>query len=220
MLSILPLNQQRKDEAYINVLNKVADKFMLDGTLTDDEYQRIESYVSSLGICIYDIPSQYKNEALVRIGQAVVLKDLQKGVFPHITLTVPVILSRGEQVIWVYDNVSMYQEKTLREYVGGSRGVSIRIFKGVSYRIGSFKGHPVEKSNMESIGTGALVITNKHFFFHCATTTIKIPFSKLVGVIPYFDGIEVHTETKVKRAVFHGFDSWFVMNVLNQVNNI
>lgn len=219
VLSVLPLNQQRKDEAYINVLNKAADKFMLDGTLTEDEYQRMESYTSLLGISIYDILSKYKNETLARIGQAVVLKDLQKGLFPHIALTVPVILGKGERTIWVYDNVSMYQEKILREYVGGSRGVSIRIFKGVSYRIGSFKGRPVEKSNMEHIGTGTLIITNKHFFFHCATTTIKIPFSKLIGVIPYSDGIEIHTETKVKRAVFQGFDAWFIMNVLNQVNN-
>jgi len=74
---------------------------------------------------------------------------------------------------------------------------------------------------MEKIGVGSLVITNKHFFFHCPTASVKIPYSKLVGVTPYSDGLEVHKEeAKPKRTVFQGFDAWFVMNVLNLVNNI
>ncbi len=121
----------------------------------------------------------------------------------------------------VYDNVTMFQEKIVREYQGGSRGMSYRICKGVTYRTGSFKGRPVERSSMDKVGVGSLVITNKHFFFHCPTASVKIPYSKLVGVTPYSDGLEVHKEeAKPKRTVFQGFDAWFAMNVLNQVNNV
>lgn len=219
--SVLPLSQQQKDEAYYNVLNKAADKFMTDGWLSDSERQLIESYTSSLGIALNCLPAKYQNESLARIGQAIVLKDLQQGLLPKLPLTVPVMLGRGECALWVYDNVTMYQEKITREYVGGSRGMSYRICKGLTYRTGSFKGHPVERSHMDMVGVGSLVVTNKNFFFHCPTASVKIPYSKLVGVTPYSDGLEVHKEeAKPKRTVFQGFDAWFVMNVLNLVNNL
>lgn len=218
--SVLPLSQQKRDEAYYNVLNKAADKFMIDGYLTDSEQRQIESYASSLGIALNALPAQYRSESLARIGQAIVLNDLQKGTLPQRPLSVPVMLTKGEVPLWTYDGVTMLQEKITREYVGGSRGMSYRICKGLTYRTGSFKGHPVERSHMETIGYGQLVITNKNLFFHCPTASVKIPYSKLVGVTPYSDGLEVHKEeAKPKRTVFQGFDAWFVMNVLNLVNS-
>ena len=219
--SVLPLSQQKKDEAYYNVLNKAADKFMADGWLADNEQRLIESYTSSLGIALNSLPMQYQSENLVRIEQVILLKDLQRGRLPQKPLTVPVMLGRGECALWVYDNVTMFQEKIMREYVGGSRGMSFRICKGVTYRTGSFKGQPVERSHMDKVGVGSLVVTNKHFFFHCPTASAKIPYSKIIGVTPYSDGLEVHKdEVKPKRTVLQGFDPWFVMNVLNLVNKI
>lgn len=74
---------------------------------------------------------------------------------------------------------------------------------------------------MEKVGVGSLVITNKHFFFHCPTASSKIPFTKIIGVSPYSDGLEVHKEeAKPKRTVFQGFDPWFVMNVISQLSNL
>lgn len=219
--SVLPLSQQQKDKAYYNVLNKAADKFMTDGWLSDSERQLIESYTSSLGIALNCLPAKYQNESVARISQAIVLKDLQQGILPKQPLTVPVMLGHGECTLWVFDKVTMYQEKITREYVGGSRGMSYRICKGLTYRTGSFKGHPVERSHMDMVGVGSLVVTNKNFFFHCPTASVRIPYSKLVGVTPYSDGLEVHKEeAKPKRTVFQGFDAWFVMNVLNLTNNV
>lgn len=221
VISVLPLSQQKKNEAYYNVLNKAADKFITDGWLTDNDQQLIESYTTSLGIALNCLPIQYQSESLARIGQTIVLKNLQRGILPKNPLTVPVMLGRGECVLWVYDNVTMFQEKITREYVGGSRGMSFRICKGVTYRTGSFKGHPVERSHMDKIGVGSFAVTNKHFFFHCPTASVKIPYSKLIGVTPYSDGLEVHKEeAKPKRTVFQGFDAWFVMNVISQLPNL
>lgn len=217
--SVLPLSQQKKKEAYYTVLNKAADKFMVDGWLDDNEQQMIESYTSSLGIALNCLPIQYQSESLTRIVQVIVLKDLQRGVLPQKPLAVPVMLGRGECALWVYDNVTMFQEKITREYIGRSRGMSFRICKGLTYRTGSFKGHPVERSHMDMVGVGSLIITNKHFFFHCPTASAKIPYSKIIGVTPYSDGLEVHKdEARSKRTVFQGFDPWFVMNILNLIN--
>lgn len=218
--SVLPLSPQKKIEAYLNVLNKAADKFMADGNLSDHEQNQIILYTSSFGIDINCIPLEFQNEALMRIGQAIILKDLQKGIFPQQLLTVPIILGKGEVPLWTYQNVTMFQEKITREYKGGNHGLSFRLIKGVTYRTGSFKGKPIEKSSMEIIGVGELVVTNKHLFFHCPTYSVKIPYSKLIGITPYSDGIEVHKEeAKPKRIAFQGFDAWFIVNAMNTLNN-
>ena len=49
-------------------------------------------------------------------------------------------------------------------------------------------------------------------------SSIEYYAKKLIGMTPYSDGIELHQEgAKVKRLVFQGFDSWFMMNVLSLV---
>ena len=220
VLSVIPLSQHQIDDVYYRVLNKAADNFLKDGFLSDQERTQIETYTAAIGISLNTLPSYLQNGGLARIAQAMILKDLQNGIYPQNALSVPVMLTKGEHVIWVYDGVTMLQEKITREYVGGSRGMSYRICKGLTYRIGSFKGHPVERSSMENIGTGEFFITDKNFFFHCPTASIKIPYKKIAGLTPYSDGLEIHKdEAKPKRMVFQGFDAWFVMNVLNLVNS-
>ena len=219
--TVCPLNYEQKNEVYMSVLNKAASKFMQNGYMTDSEEQMINTYSSYLGLSLNNLPTQYGNTDLEKVAQAIVLKDLEKGILPQKTISVPVLLGRGECALWVYHNVTMFQEKVQREYRGRSGGFSFRICKGVTYRTGQFKGKPVENSYMDKIGIGSLVVTNKHIYFHCPTASVKVPYSKLVGVEPYSDGIELHKEeAKPKRMVFQGFDSWFIVNVLSHIDNI
>lgn len=221
VINICPLTIEQKNEVYMSVLNKAAAKFMQDGYMTDSEEQMINAYSSYLGISLNNLPTQYGNTDLEKIGQTIVLKNLEKGILPQKPISVPVLLGRGECALWVYHNVTMFQEKIQREYRGRSGGFSFRICKGVTYRTGQFKGRPVENSYMDKIGIGSLVVTNKHIYFHCPTASVKVPYSKLVGVEPYSDGIELHKEeAKPKRMVFQGFDSWFIVNVLSHIDNI
>lgn len=220
VMNVIPLNSTQRDEVYMTVLNKAASNFMKNGFMTDSEEQLINTYTNYLGLSISDLPSSFANTDLEKISQAMVLKDLEKGILPQKKTSVPVLLSRGESPLWVYHNVIMNQEKIQREYRGRSGGFSFRVCKGVTYRTGQFKGRPVETSYMDRIGNGSLVVTNKNLYFHCDTSSVKIPIAKLVGVTPYSDGIELHKdEAKPKRIVFQGFDSWFIMNVLSIVSD-
>lgn len=217
---ILPISSKTETEAYYSVLNKAASKFMVDGMLTSNEEQLITTYANSVGLNLNNLPPQFNTGDLAKIGQAIILRNLQQGIVPKNPISVPVMLTKGEVTLWVYDNVTMHQEKIQRETRGRHSGYSFRVCKGITYRTGQFNGKPIERSYLDKIGVGSLVITTKHLFFHCPTTSIKIPYSKLVGVTPYSDGLEVHKEeAKPKRTVFQGFDPWFVLNVLNNVNN-
>ena len=113
----------------------------------------------------------------------------------------------------------MWQEKIKKEFVGGHSGFTFRIVKGVNYRTGSFKGHPVEHSYMDNAGTGTLYITNKHIIFHSSEKSVKIPYKKIIGLNPYQDGMGVQQDgAKAKKLVFQGFDCSFVMNVMSFIS--
>lgn len=74
---------------------------------------------------------------------------------------------------------------------------------------------------MEFNGRGSLYITNKNLIFHSQQKGLKIPFSKIIGIATYSDGIEVHKDGKKEtRLTMQGFDPWFLLNVLSHINSL
>lgn len=221
VLKRFPMAQSQIDDAYWHVLDRAATNFLADDNLSDHEQQKIQDYVHALSLSLNNIPAQYQAGDISKISQVALLKALQQGVVPTTNFSAPIILGKKETVLWAYNGVNLYQEKITREYVGRSGGFSFKVMKGVYYRTGRMKGHPVERSSMELQGHGTLYVTNKNLIFYSQTKGIKIPFNKIVGITPYSDGIEVHKDgANVKRITMQGFDPWFLMNVLSHISNI
>lgn len=216
--SVLPLNANDEKEAYMYVLNKAAENFLKDGFLSDKEETLIKSYSSSFSLSLENLPDNYKDTDLAKLGQAIVLKNFAKGIFPSTFVQLPILLLKNESLLWTYNNVTFYQEKVEKEFVRNNGGFSFKVCKGVYYHTGQSKGHPIEHSYMEKVAVGDLYITNQNFIFFSSEKGVKIPFKKLIGITPYSDGIEVLKDGASKRIVFQGFDSWFVVNLLSMVN--
>lgn len=213
---LLPMSVEQKERAGLAILDKAANKFLSDGLISQQEQNQLDQFSHSLNLPTSNLPATYRGSSIEKIEQAAILRQLQNGQMPVTrTLNYPIMLTQGEYAIWAYDNVTMYQEKIVREWVNRRHGTSYRIMKGVYYHTGGSKGHPVEHSEMENLGKGALILTNKNIIFHSPTRTFKIPYKKLNGCTPYSDGIEIHQDSaKAQRQVFQGFDSWFMMNLL------
>lgn len=219
VLSRLPMAPSDVNDAYLYVLNKAAANFTKNGCISDTNQQKIDDYVQLLNLPMNNLPAQYQGGDIAKLTQMTILKNLQRGIIPQQTFNAPIMLGRGESVIWCYHGVTMYQEKTEKHYQGRRQGVSFRIMKGVTYHTGGTNVKPIEHTYMENKGVGTLYITNKHIIYQGDTAAQKIPYTKLIGVTPYSDGIEVHREgANAKRLTFQGFDSWFFMNVLNSIN--
>lgn len=217
--SVLPLSKSMQYNTNLYMLNQATQNYLKDGLFTDDEEQRINEFVNVLGISLNNLPAKYQNSDISRIGQASMLKQLQRGVLPQTNIVAPILLGKDEVVLWCYDGVTMWQEKVKREMVGSHSGFSFRVMKGVTYRTGGFKGHPVEHSYMDNAGTGSLYITNKHIIFHSSLRSTKIPYKKIIGLNPYQDGMGVQQDgASSKRLVFQGFDCSFVMNVMSFIS--
>lgn len=221
VLGKFPMTQSNIEDAYYYVLNKAATNFLKNGIITDQEQQKIDEYVNYLSLPINNLPAKYQDTDISKIGQVAIIKSIQRGVVPRNQIAVPIILGKNESVLWSYNGVTMYEEKITKEWVGRSGGFSIRIIKGVYYRTGQMKGRPVEHSSMVQLGIGSLYVTNKNLIFNSPTKGVKIPYTKIVGVTPYSDGIEIQRDgANAKRLTVQGFDPWFIMNLLSQVSNL
>jgi len=221
IIQTLPLSYNQQQDTYLYMLNQAGKNFLKDGLMSDAEQQKIDEYINTLGIQINQLPAKYQDSEISKLGQASILKDIQKGIIPNMGLSAPIILEKRETVLWTYNGVSLYQEKITKEWVGHRQGMSFRVMKGVYYHIGGSKGHPIEHSSMELQGTGTLFITNKNLIFYSQSKSLKMSFNKIVGITPYSDGIEVHKNgANAKRIAIQGFDPWFLMNMLALVSNL
>lgn len=217
---VLPISSSMKENAGLTALQKAAHKYLSDGLITDGEQAKLDEFSSVLSLPVNNLPVAFRGTDIEKVQQASILRQIQRGQMPTpMNVSIPIMLSAGEYIIWEYPNVTMYQEKIIKEWVGRSSGWSYRVMKGVYYRTGSSKGHPVEHSTMEPTGIGSLILTNKNIIFCSSAKSAKIPYKKLIGITPYSDGIELLKDgANAKRQVFQGFDSWFMMNLLSSIN--
>ena len=129
----------------------------------------------------------------------------------------PVVLTKAEKVIWMYPNVECLEDKKRTRYVGGSQGVSVRIVKGVSYRVGNHRGEKVQEEYTQSIGYGDLYVTTKNVIF-CGDKPIKIPLAKILSLKEYSNGTGVIKDgANPKQYTFLGITPYIISNTLSLV---
>ena len=117
-------------------------------------------------------------------------------------IDVDVILKKQEEA-YFDTQVIFYEERTKRIYQGGSAGTSIRVARGVSFRIGANKGNAVSEDYMKEIDTGEFIITNKRIVFVGENKSWNIPLTKLMRIQEItIDGhptLSFSTETASKK---------------------
>ena len=73
-------------------------------------------------------------------------------------------------------------------HTGGHGGVSIRVAKGMSYRIGQSQSTAI-RGNVQEKTSGILTVTNKRIIFSANKGAFDKPISSLSSITPYKDGI-------------------------------
>jgi hypothetical protein len=91
-------------------------------------------------------------------------------------------------------SVEYFEMRKVSDF-GGAR---IRLFKGVSIGGGSAKS----RDELTKVDEGYLTIGNGNVTFGGSSTTIQIPFNKIIRLQPYTDGIGVYKEGRQKEYRF------------------
>lgn len=202
------------NKMFISLLEERIYKCLEDGVIDDEEEDEISDFIELSTLS--GTTSLYDSASYQKFVQSLVLRDIQEGkTIERIRIdNLPLLLGKKENVLWVFKNVEGYEEKTGHRYTGGSNGVSMRICKGVYYRVGASKGHSVSYQYQNPLGRGVFVVTNKNLYF-LGAKQVKLGISKILSFEPYSDGIVlVKDGANPKPYTFVGFDSWFVVNAM------
>lgn len=199
------------------VLDKRAVEYLEDDIIDNREEEEIQFYLEHS--LLKDTEELYNSNAYQKMVQSAILRDIQEGktVDRMQVEGLPVLLGKNEQLLWVFKGIDGYEEKTGSQFHSGSRGVGIKICKGVYYRVGASKGYSTEYQYMKELGNGILVVTTKNIIF-IAGKQVKIGIPKILSMEPYSDGIKIVKDgANPKPYTFLGLDPWFVVNAINRL---
>lgn len=208
--------QLTPDELRSKILAGLAislDVALVDLNLSQTEVQRLDAVVDAFGLdaTAYD-------EAGIRdkLVKALVLKDLSEGrpsTRVQLSTPLPIALKRGETIQWMFNGVTLREPRTNYHYEGGSHGVSIRLMKGVSYRVGSHRGQRVQTTHIATVGSGDLAVSNNAVYFMGGTNSKKVTLSGIVSVDAFDDGV-ILTPSRGKQQIYLMPEPMFAANVI------
>ena len=214
--SLVPSSE--RNALLISAWEASVDKFLEDGVLDEAEEKRLVEFKNHFAFSQSDLD---KNGALTKTAKAAVLREVLNGVIPQrvsVDGNIPINFQKGEQIVWAFPNSKYLEDKTKRQYVGGSQGVSLRIMKGVYYRVGAFKGHAVESTERVHIDTGWIVVTSKHIYFAGPAKSLRVQYSKIISFLPFSDGFGILRDTATaKPQIFITGDGWFSYNLVTNL---
>jgi hypothetical protein len=195
-LALLPEDlQQIRPQAYDRALNAVT----IDGTVSAEgqtKVERIEQFLK--------IPGNEIADSKRRLGRARVLSEIRDGHVPNINVQ-NLILQKGEQAHWAESSAILEERVVAKHYEGRSQGISVRIAKGVTYRVGAQRGQLITDKAILPVSSGYLVVTSKRLIFQGDKKSFNIRLDKLLDCHFFSDGVRVTDDKGKPRTV--RFDS-------------
>lgn len=195
------LKKQDKPSA-LEIYSNIYNRFEADKELDGAEINTLQIVQDTFGLTDEDI--RYNERVRPYIYAYAIKKE---GRLPSVDFKIvggDIILKKGE-VVHFADKAVLKELKTINlGYEGGSQGVSIRIAKGISYRVGSHRGHIIKEDRFVETSHGNLIITNQRLFLYPfpGNMPLSIPLTKILSYHCYKNGVEVYKEGREKGYFF------------------
>lgn len=179
----------------------------------DEEPQQALDTIDSALLHLHDLVEQLglRKEVMVwdtiqTLLRAVAEGYLERGEqpdprFQEFFPDMPFLFQKDETFYYGVSGVSIYEQRTQTHYQSGSRGVSIRLMKGVYYHTGGSRGHRYSTEEQVLLSVGDIVVTSKHVMYSVDGRSTRIPLRKLVSVNWMGDSIELVKEAARPRPV-------------------
>lgn len=209
------ISDQDVKPIFVSIWENTAEAFLDDSIITTDEERVLHDLQKATGIDLGFSP------IFSRVVQAAALREVMEGRIPtqfRIDIPLPFNLQKGERPVWYYKNSDYVEDKVRRHYEGRSQGISVRVAKGVYYRVGAFKGRPVDTTERVRVDSGLFLVTDKHLYFAGPKKSLRIPYAKIVSFEPFENGIGIHRDAVTATAqMFTVADGWFVYNLVTNI---
>lgn len=196
---------------------KAAKVIWADGIVSDSEAEQLKRIQQLLMV-----PDAEIGEIKASISRIQMINQIQNGILPSIQPS-GLILLKGEIAYWE-EPAKLLEEKVVkRGYVGGSQGVSFRVAKGITYRVGASKGQLISETAVVPTATGKLVITNKRVVFIGDRKSLNIKLDLILNLEMYTDGMNITDSKGTPRIIqlVNKLNTDIVGSVLSRsINNI
>jgi hypothetical protein len=193
-LAVLPAKEHTEltDQAF----SAYADNVLADDILTADEEKQFFTVGETLGYTVESMMSSHPG-----LASRLVIATVNDGRLAEIP-DPQVILKRSE-VVHLEVQAELLKEVAVREFRGGSQGVSIPIAKGVRYRVGAMRGRVVTVGSQMTVqDTGTLSVTSQRVAYLGSAKSSEILYTKLMGIEAFTDGIRLQASNRQNALLF------------------
>ena len=212
------VQQPQVDELVDQGVVTLVDTALADRVLTADEESQLGAILDGLGVDLDRLQEIGVAESLTK---ALFLRDLENEILKsrfRYEGDLPIVLGKKEQLLWVFQDVDLLEYKTTSRSVGRSHGVSIRIARGVYYRVGAFKGNRINETSLVHTDSGNCFLSESNWYFSGSVRKLRIPLKSVLSVEGYADGIEISvTATSTKPRIFRLSDPEFTGTALTKL---
>lgn len=188
------------EKAAVAAVQAAFTSAVADRRYAKDEEAHVAALAKSLGVTI-----KHDESTAALVARFRLMAEIEAGHLPSIS--VPILLQRGETCHFS-GGASHHEIKTLTKRINYSGPTaSIKIVKGLRWRVGSISVHRVTTDVMTQLDTGTLYVTSKRLFFDGAKKNVSIPLGKVSNFTVFKDGLQVEKETG-KDPYFLGTSDW------------
>jgi uncharacterized protein DUF2510 len=200
---------QQMRELHEQAIRTSIELALADDVITTDEETQLVTVWDMLG------NEDFVAAVIEPYWSRMVIAKANNGRLDDITDRSDLLVKRGE-IVHLEVPAAQLKEVALREFRGGYKGVSFRIAKGVTYRVGGGRGHSVVVgTELQTQDTGHLSVTSKRAVFVGTRGTVEMPYSKLVGLQVYADAISMNLSNRKNAPLFAVESPDMVAAVLN-----
>lgn len=164
-----------------------------DAQVTKDEEQELLSIQKYLGLADDEIQHNKKELARLRL-----LNEIQQGNLPTMPSITNLVTQKGEKVYWAEPSILAEEKVIKRTYQGGSQGVSFRVMKGVSYRVGGHRGEIKSETGVVAVSDGELIVTNNRVIFRGDKKSFAVKLDKILDIQLFTNGFQFSENNKSK----------------------
>jgi tellurite resistance protein len=216
LASALSLNETERlkisREPLAEALKKVLGDAVADRRVSPAEQTRLYQLAARLGA-----GEEYSRAIGPQLNKFILLWRIENEALP--VISVRINLQKGEvchcqfAARWLE-----MRTRTVRTYRTGPVA-SIRIVKGLHYRIGSYQTHRVTAEELKQIDAGTAYITNKRLIFDGQSKNSTIRHSAVIALQPYSDGVGVEKGTGRSPVMVTSDDAEIITTIYSEALN-
>jgi hypothetical protein len=160
-------------ESFQNFFKKISD----DSRISEEERNEMVKIYKDLNLPTDNIVYN-QNE----FNKYYMLDQVEKGVLPVVQHDLNINLKPGEKLHYAY-KASIIKNRTVTDRINyGGFTASVRIMKGVSYRVGSIKTSSVKRNVLEVDDVGYIYLTSENLGYMGTSKHFSIPYTKITSL--------------------------------------